>query len=290
MPAGVRCREITPADLGDVTQLLHRGFPERAYELFATALARLTAHATPPGCPKYGYLLETGGTLVGAILVIFTTVPAGDTTVVRGNVSSWYVEPAYRAYASMLTSRALAPKTVTFLNLSPAPHTWPILEAQGYQTLCTGQFAALAMFGPRVPGARITAVGETTPLGADLSPYEARVLRDHASYGCLSLTCRSEGRTYPFVFTPRSVIRWKRVPLPFVQLAYCRELGDFARFAGPLGRVLARRGLGLVFINASGAMPGLPGKFVDWGPKFYRGPAPPHLGDIAYTERVMFDI
>jgi hypothetical protein len=30
------------------------------------------------------------------------------------------------------------------------------------------------------------------------------------------------------------------------------------------------------------------GKPIDAGPKFFRGPNPPHLGDVAFTEQVIF--
>ena len=49
------------------------------------------------------------------------------------------------------------------------------------------------------------------------------------------------------------------------------------RFAGPLGRFLAWRGMPLVFIDANGPIPGLMGRFVGWGPRFFRGRNPPRL-------------
>ena len=82
---------------------------------------------------------------------------------------------------------------------------------------------------------------------------------------------------------------WKGIPLPYALLAYCRSVDDFVEAAGPIGRFLARRGMPLVFIDANGPIAGLSGRFVEWGPKFYRGPHAPSHGDIAYTERVMFD-
>ncbi len=47
----------------------------------------------------------------------------------------------------MLAAVATRLKHVTYLNTSPAPHTWPILQAQGYQRYSAGQFLALPALG-----------------------------------------------------------------------------------------------------------------------------------------------
>ena len=55
--------------------------------------------------------------------LIFSEVATGATPKIRCNVSSWYVEPAFRSFASLLVLRALKNKDVTYLNISPAPAT-----------------------------------------------------------------------------------------------------------------------------------------------------------------------
>ena len=63
----------------------------------------------------------------------------------RCNLSSWYVDPAFRAYATLLVSHALSHRDVTYLNVSAAPHTWPIIEAQGFARYCDGIFVAVPL-------------------------------------------------------------------------------------------------------------------------------------------------
>jgi hypothetical protein len=291
----IQCREICPADIEQIASLLHAGFPERSRDHWMLTLNRLAAHATPEGYPKFGYLLAIDGIPVGVLLIIFSSMLVGGEMRIRGNVASWYVEPQFRSHATMLTSRALAHKNVTFLNITPARHTWPILEAQGFAAFGTGQFKAMSVFcaGPR--GARVSAVSAETAPGDDLSAADIALLLHHASYGCISLICTAAKRRYPFVFLRRSH-EWKstRVPvsfaLPHALLVYCRGLEEFVRFAGPLSRFLAWRGMPMVFIESNGPVRGLIGKFSATGPKFFRGPHPPHIGDIAYTERVMFGL
>jgi hypothetical protein len=107
---------------------------------------------------------------------------------------------------------------------------------------------------------------------------------DHRNYGCISVICRTGDGRYPFVFQPRR----KAGLVPFAVLAYCRRLEDFVRFAGPLGRFLAWRGIFLVITDADGPIAGLVGSYRDGFPKYFRGPDPPRLGDWAYSERLLF--
>ena len=76
--------------------------------------------------------------------------------------------------------------------------------------------------------------------------------------------------------------------MPFAYLAYCRQVDDFVRFAGPLERFLAWRGFPLVVLDSNGPVKGLVGRYFDGAPKYFKGPDRPRLGDIAYSERVMF--
>jgi hypothetical protein len=292
MPATARvcCREIVPGDFDALLTLLHRAFPERSRDNLALSLDRLSERSAPAGFPKFGYVLEVDERLVGVILLIFSSRVAGGVETVRCNVASWYVEPEFRGFATLLVRRALARKDVTYLNLSPAPHTWPILDAQGFRQWCSGLFAAVPALTISGSSARVTSFSTDLEPGDDLSAHDIQLLRDHASYGCISVTCDDGTERHPFVFGPRRWIRWRSVALPFTLLAYSRSMDDFVRFAGPLGRYLIGKGIPLVFIDASGRIPGLTGKYLDWGPKFFRGPNPPPLCDMAYSERVMFDL
>jgi hypothetical protein len=267
--------------------LLARGFPEREPAHWRLGLQRMTAHATPQGFPKYGYLLECDARPVGVILVIFSSMVVDGAASIRGNVASWYVEPPFRGYAAMLTSHALARKNVTYLNITPARKTWPILEAQGFARYASGQFLNLAALHGGPWRARVTTASRDLPPYDDLSPFETQLLVAHASYGCFSVTCGAANRRHPFVFM-RCRHRWKIGWLPYALVVYCRELEDFIRFAGPLGRYLAWHGMPMVFIDSNGPIRGLRGTPIDMGPKFFKGPHPPHLGDVAYTEQVMF--
>jgi hypothetical protein len=283
----IRCRQIGEADIAAVAALLGRGFPNRTRQFWSGALARLARREPPPGFPKYGYLLESGDVVVGALLLICSTLREGGQLATRCNLSSWYVEPAYRACATLLVSQALGDKDATYTNVSAAPHTWPIIEAQGFSRYCDGVFVAVPMlkdlFGDG--GVRIFDARENPTASFDAS--EQDILRRHAEHGCISLWCERAGHAYPFVFQPRLVKR----AIPTAQLIYCRDVGDFVRFAGPIGRYLARRGKPFVIIDSNGAIPGLVGTFCPGSmTKYFKGPQRPRLGDLAYSEYVVLGV
>ena len=71
----IRCRRIEDADLAAVVDLLTRGFsPRRTRAFWHDVMERLRNRTSPAELPRYGYLLESGGRLVGAILQIFATI------------------------------------------------------------------------------------------------------------------------------------------------------------------------------------------------------------------------
>jgi hypothetical protein len=283
----IRCRQITASDIAAVTDLLARGFPSRDRQFWQRALESLGRHQPPPGLPKYGYLLESGGVPVGALLLICSSVRTGDKLAARCNLSSWYVEPAFRSYAPLLVSRALAHKDVTYLNVSPAPHTWPIIEAQGFSRYCDGVFVAVPALNDAFGVTGVKVLDAHAPLSVAVDPFEQEILLQHAALGCISLWCATSERAYPFVFRPRRV---KKV-VPCAQLIYCRDVADFVRFAGPIGRYLARRGRPFVIVDANAPVPGLLGLYRRGiMPKYFKGPQRPRLGDLAYTEHAVMGV
>jgi hypothetical protein len=94
----------------------------------------------------------------------------------------------------------------------------------------------------------------------------------------------------PFVLAPFRA-RQGRIGLPAMQLIYCRSVDDFVACAGAIGRFLLARSKPVVIVDANGAIPGLAGIFSGArGQKYFRGPNPPRLGDLADTEFALYGI
>jgi hypothetical protein len=283
----IRTRLITDSDIEAVASLLSKGFKRRSRQYWLRALDRLAKHPTPTGFPKYGYLMEGDCAPVGVVLLIFSRVQRDGTFKVRCNVSSWYVEPAYRSFATFLVLHALSNKSVTYLNISPAPHVQRIIEAQGYLQYTRGQFVAFpALF--RAPNcSEGTVLGVHASPDVPFEPFEQDLLLKHSEYGCISFWFRTIDRAYPFVFLPRIV----KGCIPCAQLIYCRTVEDFVRFSKAIGWFLALRGRFPIIVDSSGPIAGLRGRYFEGAaPKYFKGSEPPHLGDLAYTEAAMFGI
>ncbi len=280
--APLRCREIVNSDCQDVIALLTEGFGrERDRGFWEQAMERLARHNTPPGFPRFGYMLDNAGTAVGVILQIFSQVPGSDG--VRCSMSSWYVMPDFRMYGSLLISRALR-HAATYTNVTPAPETWPLLEVQGFVRYCSGRVVAPLWLARGSDAARVLPFADGMTPDEHLTATDIALLRDHAGYGCISLVCDAGERRYPFVFAPRRRLGVGRI----AGLIYCSAAATVPRFAGALGRYLARHGFPFVVLDADGPLPGVPGLYTDNRPKFFKGPDRPRLGDHAYSERAMF--
>ena len=281
--APLLCRRIAETDLPAVAVLLAEGFPDRTLDYWRHALDRLRTRDAPADYPRYGLMLASGGACVGVLLQIHARLIEGGRAYVRCNGSSWYVAPAFRGYASLLVKRAIRHPEVTYINVSPAEHTWPILQAQGYRRYSEGQMAAIPMLSPRGLGARVRryVAGET-----GFEPILSGLLDAHAALGLIVLVCETREERDAFAFLPRDI---KGVGRRVAQLAYCADTESFVRFAGPLGRWLALRGTPIVILDAQAPVPGLVGRFFkDRCPKYFRGAAAPRLNDLAYTEAVLF--
>jgi hypothetical protein len=287
LPPRVRARQILDSDVPSVADLLARGFRRRTRPYWVRALDRLASHPHAVGLPKYGYLMECDNQVVGVILLISSVIPREIGWTIRCNLASWYVEAAFRNHASLLVKHALKRGDVTYVNISPAPHTWSIVEAQGFRRYSNGQFATLPALGVARgdPQVRIQE-GRIRP-DTHFESFEWQLLLTHAEYGCISFWCTTPERAYPFVFRRRFI----KGIVPCAQLIYSRDVKDFVRFAREIGRFLALRGSPVILVDSNGPIPGLPGKFFDGtAPKYFRGPERPRLGDLAYTEAAMFGL
>jgi hypothetical protein len=283
-----RVREILESDLGAIGDLLTRGFVHRKREYWMRGLQRQGARSLPADTPRYGYLLEEQGTPVGCLLLIYTSKIIDGESAIFCNVSSWYVDPAFRNYAALFASMTQKRKDVTYFNVTPATPTWPILEAQGFQTYCRGLHFSVPALSASERGMTIEAVAPDTQSIAGLTDDELALLKRHAEYGSLSLVCRNAESAFPFIFFP---LRKRRgiIPLPAMQLGYCRSIDDYVRCAGAIGRYLLRRGRPVIIADANGPMPALPGIYnLARGRKYFRGPHRPRLGDLADTELAIY--
>ncbi|WFU38817.1 acyl-CoA acyltransferase [Bradyrhizobium sp. CB82] len=281
----IRCREIGIADLDAIADLLARGFPVRTRNYWMDGLRRMSVREVPEGFTRFGYMLEHDGTLVGALLLIHTARNDNGCTSIRCNLSSWYVEPAFRSYAPMLTKVAQRHKDVTYVNISPAQWTWRAIEAQGFRRYCVGLFYSFPAVSRPLKDMRVEVVRQDAQAVAGLSEADVALLARHAAYGCVSLVCRAgDGRAFPFVLQS---MRIRGIALLAMQLIYCTDVADYVACAGAIGRFLLWRGRICVALDANGRMKGLVGLYRERR-KYFKGPQRPRLADLSDSELVIY--
>ncbi len=236
--------------------------------------------------PRYGHALIAEGKIVGVLLQIFSRRATATGVSVRCNLSSWCVDAEYRSHSLMLHMNSVKRQEVTYVNISPAPHTRKTIEALGFRRFSQGRVVAAPILSAPQRKTRVVAFAAQEPEAALLTPCERQILAEHAAMGCRALICVQDGLAYPFVVQSRRLVRNL---IPCWHLIYCREMSEFVRFANAIGRRLLFRDGPLCVVDAMERVPGLVGLFVPGRipPKYFKGPVPPGLGDLAYTEVVV---
>ena len=285
--AKLRLRPLALADTDNAIDLLVEGFPRRNPQYWRNALERLWSLDRALEVPHPGYVIDVGGKVVGIILVVASDVQSRGRSP-RANLSSWYVKPDYRSFATLLLSRACKEKSVTYLNISAAKHTHKICEALGFKRYSQGQFLGMPVLTRPDKRSVIEEFDGASPL---LDAETQTMMSDHVGYGCICLLGKREGAVEPFILVKRRV----KGMLPMAQLVYCNSNAVYASFAGAIGRYLARRGIMFVIMDGSGQdtghHTGLWGRyFPEKTPKMFKGPDAPRQNDLAYSEIAVFGI
>jgi len=274
----VVCREIGERDLDGVADCLARNFPRRSRAFFRRWLADLA------GSPRFGHLIEADGRVVGALIEIVHASILDGAPPPRCNFSSWCVDPPFRGFALALPKQALRDAGVTYLNLTPAPHTLRSLEALRFARYAEGAVLAAPLLSPAVAHARLIRFECEAAEARGLSPWERAMLGDHARLGFDALIGVHDGAATPFVLKMWPL--WRRFP-PAAELVYARSESDVAMFARALGRHCLAKGRWRLIVSANGPIAGLAGRFRPGrAPHYFRGPCPPATTDLAYTELI----
>lgn len=273
-------RPIEEADVPAVCRLMAESFPRRDVGYFERGFERLAAAPEVPGCTRYGYVIDDGG-LRGAALGIPSLHDYGHRRQPFVNISTWCVAPSHRGpLAKALYDRTGANAAAVNTNLSAAAHTIRTLEKLGFEPWTTGQFLALRARGPR-PDSRV--VAHDARGAPTLAAHHARVLDDHAGFGCLTPVIDAEDGPVPLVLLPRRVAR----AVPVAQVIYCERRADLGRHAGALLRWVRRRGRVGLLIDADDPIEGFAGRhYPGKAAKYLRGARPEYDVEHTYSEMV----
>jgi len=271
-------REIGDDDLVEVVNLLSEGFPSRGQTYWQQCIAALGRMALVPPYPRYGYVLVADGALQGVMLLLTARLETGP----RSNLSSWYVRPIYRKFASFLFQRSLKTKGGVYLNVSPADHVLAIVKAFGFTPYTGGTY----LLDPRAifhrAGGRVSPCDDAVV--ARLTDDVAMVIERHQEYGCQVCAIEDDEGLMPALFRVKRV----RGLVPVASFLW----GDPARLVrnrGALMRWLVTRGIPAALIDApmnsheSGVA-----LFPRKGVRYRKGTGDVAPGDLRDTEMAIF--
>jgi hypothetical protein len=289
-PAKIRCRQITSSGLAAVARLLAEGFPRRRHAFWQKGLERMARRQCPEGSPQFGYCLDADGQLVGVILMIASQRSINGVPATFTNLASWYVKPEFRPYAHQLAAMALKNRTTSYVNVTAAPSTWPVVESQGYRKYCNGLFFAWAALAKPQPTISIHGFSEVSARADVRAMAEFDILQRHAQWGCTVLVVEEAGKLSGFVFR-RLAMRSGLISLPAMFAIHAPSRDELVRLAGNFGRYFIWSAAPILVMDANGPVPGLRGLFTEKrGRKFAKGPLQPDLCNLADTELAIFGI
>ncbi len=282
--SSVKIRQIEAQDKGAVIEVLLEGFPRRDQSYWLNSFAYLQSQIVPDGQPRFGWVMEQAGVIVGVILNIWRPPEYSIGGQLVANLSSWYVKPEFRSFAAMLLAKSSRDPKVIYLNVSPADHTVPICEALGFKLYSKGQVLALPSFAKSKESARVFQFGAEM---ADLLPSAERLLEVHAATGCMSLVGEVGGVHIPLVFVRRRV----RSIIPTIQLIYIEKTDYLPRLFSAIGKFFIRQGRPILLCDFDRKFENVPSRYYpDRGSRYYKGTVAPTIGDLSFTEIAAFGI
>lgn len=271
-------RPIEEEDLPQVITLMCESFPRHDRAFFLAGLQRIAAREIPEGLPTYGYLIDDDGPK-GAVLAISSWHGPPDARQLFVNISTWCVAPSHRGeMARELYRRAGERDDAVNTNLSAALHTLKTLGRFNFRPRTTGQFVGFAFRGGGLPATILT---PEQALARGMPEHHAKVLADHARFGCLTPCLEAEGRIMPLIVLRRTV---KEI-IPAAQLIYCEDLPWLLKHGRPLLWWLRRRALFGLILDTNEAPPEMIGRFfAGKAAKYVRGQDPAMDIDHSYSE------
>jgi hypothetical protein len=273
-------REITDDDLEAVRRLLVEGFPLRSEDYWTKGLANLRSLPRVKGFPRYGYVVDVDNAPQGLLLTITSDRGVHGA---RTHFSSWYVREGYRQFALLLFRHALELGNTTFINPSPSERVVPILKTFGFEPYTAGMLMLDLTTAIRGRASR-GAVGRVG-LGdlAGLPEGEREIAEDHLRMGCDVLRLETDVRTGLLIHRRK----WIKRVLPCSQVILADpEL--IIELAGSVMRALATRRSLLALCDVDQTAKPAIGRVSPRGIRYFKGTAPPAVGDLSYSELAVF--
>lgn len=272
----------------DALRVLKRGFPrhdtfwERGFVRWNTLSGACKGHDHVDG-----HVFQASGQDVGVLLTFKSDRPRPEgTTRTMVNLSSWYVDEAYRWKAPMMLRSFVRDGGSVFTDLTASPEVDRINGALGFRDWSDGMLiAAAAPWAAKRSPEAVRLVDLDDAQARLLEDAEHEMLARHRAVGCLpAIMCQPDG-VAALLFR---LIR--RKGLVFAQLLYAESRQKVITHLPAVMRFLLGRGVFLLSIDAVRSQCP-PGTFFRPGQRrFFKGPIERDRLDYACSELVIFDL
>lgn len=282
----IAIEEIQLSQFHALVELFHQGFPQVAPAVWETLRDRLTLINRPQDYSHIGYSLVVDGQLVGAILVFFSERDSANERIIIGNVSSWYVAPAYRSLSVLMIKKLSTLKEVILTNYSPIPAVVPLFRACGFSNLSAGLEYVPPLCNPKTFHRNAALQNIRRADLSNRSELEKTLLEQHLSLDCEGVLLQYHETQLPILW-----LISKRKALSIARIIYCPNKDVLTTHAEDLNWYLLKKGIvGFTFDTDSKTNLRCISRH-DTNGKLVRGNSTPVLLDLAYSERVLlFDL
>ncbi|GJD93961.1 hypothetical protein OCOJLMKI_1159 [Methylobacterium iners] len=280
---------IDACNATDALRVLERGFPNLDTAFWQKGLVRWNSLVDARKNDLYldGHIFQIFGKDVGVLLTFKSDRIRSDGTRYQMiNLSSWYIDVAYRWRAPMMLRSVVRDERSVFTDLTPSPEVDRINVAVGFRDWSDGMLIAAAVpwAAKRSPN-EVRLVELDDPRARDLGAQEREMLARHRAVGCLAaILCQPHG-VAALLFR---LIR--RRGIVFAQLLYAESRRMVIEHLPAVMRFLLARGVLLLSIDATRAQCPSGTFFRPGRRRFCKGPIDPDRLDYACSELVAFGI
>lgn len=278
----VELHPITVDDLPAVARFLHDDLNPR---IPADRWASEIVPTWTVDQPNYGFMLRSGGAVVGAHLALYSEREIDGVAQRFCNLAGWCVAPPYRSHALSLLRALLRQKSYHFTDLSPSPDVAILNTRLGFATLDASTVAVPNLPWPVFPkGVRV--FSGRRRIEKSLRRDDLAVYRDHAGAAAARHVVITRGAQTCHVIFRR--VRRMNVDLPlFASLVHVSNPDLFLATSAHFFRhLLVRHGIPATIIESHIVDARFPrSRVVSSNPKMYRSDSlRPDQIDLLYSE------
>lgn len=244
-------RPVTRDDFQAICQFLNMGFQDNSIPW-----SRLFEYDWIEDRPDHGFLLTIDERIIGFLGTVYSRPDAGGRGVTwLCNLSSWFVEHAYRGWGSYLLWAATRRTDTIYTSITPGRETQSMLKTLRYRTLDKERHF-LPLLNPRtIRRGRLATEFDLERIRLELADNDRKILDDHASYDLLHVLIKDDRGSAYLILKRRLLFLRRKRRIPSSELLYCNNTELLARNFERIKLTALWRQKSLIFVAHEGFVP-----------------------------------